>query len=74
MPGAVPRPRGGETAISTKTSAAAGLDHCHVGRASSPAHDHAADGWRSTYVTIWRRQPDGAWKVLFDTGRIVQGS
>jgi ketosteroid isomerase-like protein len=30
-----------------------------------------ADGWRSTYVTIWRRQPDGTWKVLFDTGRIV---
>jgi hypothetical protein len=30
-----------------------------------------ADGWRSTYVTIWRRQPDGAWKVLFDTGRVV---
>ncbi len=29
------------------------------------------DGWRSTYVTIWRRQPDGSWKVLFDTGRIV---
>jgi ketosteroid isomerase-like protein len=30
------------------------------------------DGWRGTYVTIWRRQPDGAWKVLFDTGRFVQ--
>jgi ketosteroid isomerase-like protein len=30
------------------------------------------DGWRSTYVTIWRRQPDGTWKVLFDTGRPVQ--
>jgi ketosteroid isomerase-like protein len=30
------------------------------------------DGWRSTYVTIWQRQPDGAWKVLFDTGRVVQ--
>lgn len=30
------------------------------------------DGWRSTYVTIWRRQPDGGWKVLFDTGRLVQ--
>ena len=32
------------------------------------------DGWRSTYVTIWRHQPDGSWKVLFDTGRPVQGS
>jgi ketosteroid isomerase-like protein len=30
------------------------------------------DGGRVTYVTIWRRQPDGAWKVLFDTGRSVQ--
>ena len=30
------------------------------------------DGWRSTYVTVWHRQPDGAWKVLFDTGRVVQ--
>lgn len=30
-----------------------------------------ADGWRSTYVTIWRRQPDDTWKILFDTGRIV---
>ncbi|HWU88503.1 MAG TPA: hypothetical protein VN253_14555, partial [Kofleriaceae bacterium] len=30
------------------------------------------DSWRSTYVTIWRKQPDGSWKVLFDTGRVVQ--
>jgi hypothetical protein len=30
------------------------------------------DGSRVTYVTIWRRQPDGAWKVLFDTSRTVQ--
>lgn len=30
------------------------------------------DSWRSTYVTIWHRQPDGSWKVLFDTGRPVQ--
>ncbi len=30
-----------------------------------------ADGWRSTYVTIWKAQPDGTWKVLFDTGRGV---
>lgn len=32
----------------------------------------AVAGWRTSYVTIWRRQPDGTWKVLFDTGRIVQ--
>ena len=30
-----------------------------------------ADNWRSTYVTIWKQQPDGGWKVLFDTGRGV---
>ena len=30
-----------------------------------------ADAWKSTYVTVWRRQPDGTWKVLFDTGRLV---
>jgi ketosteroid isomerase-like protein len=29
------------------------------------------DAWRSSYVTIWKRQPDGAWKVWFDTGRIT---
>ena len=27
--------------------------------------------WASTYVTIWHHQPDGSWKVLFDTGRVV---
>lgn len=31
-----------------------------------------ATSWQSSYVTIWRQQPDGAWKVLFDTGRPVQ--
>jgi hypothetical protein len=30
-----------------------------------------ADTWRSSYITIWRQQPDGGWKVLFDTGRPV---
>lgn len=27
--------------------------------------------WRSSYVTIWKQQADGTWKVLFDTGRDV---
>ena len=27
---------------------------------------------RTSYVTIWRKQANGTWKVLFDTGRIVQ--
>lgn len=29
-------------------------------------------GWQSSYVTIWRKQADATWKVLFDTGRQVQ--
>ncbi|MBA3453308.1 MAG: DUF4440 domain-containing protein [Deltaproteobacteria bacterium] len=32
----------------------------------NPAHS-----MRTTYLTIWKQQPDGAWKVLFDTGRAV---
>ena len=32
------------------------------------------DTWQSSYVSIWRQQPDGSWKVLFDTGRSVQKS
>ncbi|HEY5950993.1 MAG TPA: hypothetical protein VIV40_36125 [Kofleriaceae bacterium] len=31
-----------------------------------------AESWQSSYVTIWRQQGDGSWKVLFDTGRPVQ--
>jgi hypothetical protein len=27
---------------------------------------------RGAYVTIWRRQPDGSWKVLFDTGDTME--
>ena len=26
-------------------------------------------GGHGSYCTIWRRQADGAWKVVFDTGR-----
>ena len=40
-----------------------------VGKATFTGKD---DSWRSTYVTIWKKQPDGSWKVLFDTGRTVQ--
>jgi ketosteroid isomerase-like protein len=42
-----------------------------VGKATFTAA-RPEDSWRSTYATIWHRQPDGSWKVLFDTGRIVQ--
>lgn len=31
----------------------------------------ANGSWRGTYVTLWHRQPDGTWKVRFDTGRTV---
>lgn len=39
-----------------------------VGKATFTA---PGDRWRSTYVTIWKLQPDGTWKVLFDTGRPI---
>lgn len=29
------------------------------------------ESWRSTYVTIWKQQPAGGWKVWFDTGRPI---
>lgn len=42
-----------------------------VGKATyTPAQ--GGEGRRTTYVTIWREQGDGSWKVLFDTGRVVQ--
>jgi ketosteroid isomerase-like protein len=40
-----------------------------VGRARYLDPDTRTLGATGSYVTIWRRQPDGAWKVLFDTGR-----
>jgi hypothetical protein len=42
-----------------------------VGKATFTARQAGARA-RSSYVTIWRRQADGSWKVLFDTGRAVQ--
>ena len=39
-----------------------------IGKATFTGKD---DSWRSTYVTIWKKQPDGSWKVAFDTGRTV---
>lgn len=30
--------------------------------------------WKSVYVTLWHRQPDGSWKARFDTGRTVNES
>jgi ketosteroid isomerase-like protein len=38
-------------------------------------HDKAADGTpvvrKGSYVTIWRKQPDGSWKVALDIGSFV---
>ncbi|HUS32670.1 MAG TPA: nuclear transport factor 2 family protein [Kofleriaceae bacterium] len=42
-----------------------------VGKATYTPNTAGEPGWASTYITIWRRQPDGSWKVLFDTGRAV---
>jgi ketosteroid isomerase-like protein len=42
-----------------------------VGKATYTPNKAEDPSWASTYITIWRRQPDGSWKVLFDTGRPV---
>ena len=38
-------------------------------------HDKSADGApivrKGSYVTIWRKQPDGSWKVALDMGSFV---
>jgi ketosteroid isomerase-like protein len=38
-------------------------------------HDKASDGTsvvrKGSYVTIWRKQPDGSWKVALDIGSFV---
>ncbi len=43
-----------------------------IGKATyEPTDKNPDDRFRSSYATIWRRQPDGHWKVLFDAGRAV---
>lgn len=42
-----------------------------VGKAAFTTPDGAV-AFRTSYVTIWRAQDDGSWKVLFDTGRRIQ--
>ncbi len=41
-----------------------------IGRGRFAGH-RREDDRRTTYATIWKRQPDGAWRVVFDTGRVV---
>jgi ketosteroid isomerase-like protein len=62
---------GGRLAWAPIASGQAGALGYTVGKATYTGATPAA-GWRTSYVTIWRRQADGAWKVLFDTGRLVQ--
>lgn len=33
--------------------------------------DKDGSSWKGVYVTLWHLQPDGSWKVRFDTGRTV---
>lgn len=42
-----------------------------VGKATFTKTGETTVDWRSSYVTIWQRQPDASWKVLFDVGRPV---
>jgi ketosteroid isomerase-like protein len=42
-----------------------------VGKATYTPTKPEDQHWASTYMTIWHHQPDGSWKVLFDTGRVV---
>lgn len=42
-----------------------------VGKATYTPIKPDEQHWASTYMTIWHQQPDGSWKVLFDTGRVV---
>ncbi len=42
-----------------------------VGKANFVGAKSKTIEWRSTYVTIWKQQPDQSWKVLFDVGRPV---
>lgn len=42
-----------------------------VGKATYTPAKAGDESWASTYMTIWHHQPDGSWKVRFDTGRVV---
>ncbi len=38
------------------------------GFTTGPVFERGADGSRGNYFTVWRRQPDGAWKWIYDGG------
>jgi ketosteroid isomerase-like protein len=41
-------------------------------RATGP--DGAVRVSHGNYLTVWRKQPDGSWKAIFDTGSAVPGT
>ncbi|MCX5742318.1 MAG: DUF4440 domain-containing protein [Proteobacteria bacterium] len=42
-----------------------------IGKATYVRRGETRVDWRSNYTTIWQRQPDQTWKVLFDVGRLI---
>lgn len=58
---------GPEAPFSWQPDTAAVLDSGNLGLTSGPVF--APDGTRvGTFNSVWRRGPDGAWKVVFDRG------
>lgn len=53
------------------TPAASGLAGALGFTVGHATFEGASASWRGTYFTLWHRQPDGTWKVRFDTGRTV---
>lgn len=41
---------------------------CAIGRWTFTPDDPKAAAFHGTYVTIWQKQKDGSWKVIYDAG------
>ena len=58
---------GAEAPFSWKPEVATVLDSGNLGLTSGPVL--APDGRRiGTFTSVWRREPDGSWKIIFDRG------
>lgn len=58
---------GADAPFSWKPDTAAVLDSGLLGLTSGPVF--SADGSRAgTFNSVWRREPDGSWKIVFDRG------
>jgi ketosteroid isomerase-like protein len=58
---------GAEPPFSWQPDVATVLDSGHLGLTSGPVL--APDGRRiGTFTSVWRREPDGSWKIVFDRG------